>query len=207
MADPPSLMRMRTAFHVAPDVAPKMVTLIYAIDTYEFQNAGMFKGHKGMNDQFQKVTVNLEILPIGRRERLKLASNMTVLQAVQRCIDLPEHVVRCGVRELLASSDGSKPTAVNQNDRIGDLRSECNSANDNAVKLIVRGRTSPFGSHWSMACDEFIQVICLGWPRYKSEIILKDDRGTYVTSRSRLDNRLADPNRYCDREHHHGTPS
>lgn len=56
---------------------------------------------------------------------------------------------------------------------------------------------SRFGSHASMIVgDEVVQVVALGWPRYTRDVVLHDNGHTYITERSRLDNGLADPNRY-----------
>jgi len=46
-----------------------------------------------------------------------------------------------------------------------------------------------FGSHTDMVVEELED----------GEVICKDDRGTYTTYKTRLDNGLADPNRYATR--------
>jgi len=52
-----------------------------------------------------------------------------------------------------------------------------------------------FGSHSEMVVsegEEGTPVVELN----KEEVICKDDRGYYITNKNRLDNGLADPNRY-----------
>lgn len=46
-----------------------------------------------------------------------------------------------------------------------------------------------FGSHTDMVVEELED----------GKVICKDDRGTYTTYKTRLDNGLADPNRYSTR--------
>lgn len=56
---------------------------------------------------------------------------------------------------------------------------------------------SRFGSHASMVTgDEVVQVVALGWPRCTRDVVLHNNGHTYITQRDRLDNGLADPNRY-----------
>ncbi len=56
---------------------------------------------------------------------------------------------------------------------------------------------SPFGSHQSMVCDDLLQDTLLGVRRiFAGDVLLRDAAGYYTTSRDRLDNGLADPNRY-----------
>jgi hypothetical protein len=58
-------------------------------------------------------------------------------------------------------------------------------------------KTTPFGSHESMVCDNMLQDTVLGVNRILAgAVLLKDDSGYYVTERKRLDDGLADPNRY-----------
>jgi len=57
--------------------------------------------------------------------------------------------------------------------------------------------SSPFGSHSSMVCDNMLQDSLLGFSRILSgEVLLKDEKGYYVTNINRLDDGLADPKRY-----------
>ena len=56
-----------------------------------------------------------------------------------------------------------------------------------------------FGSHTEMVVsgeDEGTPVIKLK----KNEVVCKDDKGYYITYRSRLDNGMADPNRYSSKK-------
>lgn len=54
---------------------------------------------------------------------------------------------------------------------------------------------SDFGSHASMI-DE-AETTELNDP---IKVVIRDDHGTYITLRNRLDNGLADPNRYSGRD-------
>ena len=57
--------------------------------------------------------------------------------------------------------------------------------------------TSLYGSHTSMICDPVEEDTILGVDRIlKGEVLLKDEKGNYVTERKRLDDGLADPNRH-----------
>ena len=56
---------------------------------------------------------------------------------------------------------------------------------------------SPYGSHASMVVDPIVlgsggAIVTLK----DNEVICQDDRGYYTTLKNRLDNGLADPNRY-----------
>ena len=53
---------------------------------------------------------------------------------------------------------------------------------------------SRFGSHESMIDEEATEK------RTDDKVVLRDEHGPYVTERSRLDTKLADPNRYSGRE-------
>jgi len=63
---------------------------------------------------------------------------------------------------------------------------------------------SPYGSHEDMVVDPIDLEELDPDTRFAklkdNDVICKDDRGYYKTERSRLDNGLADPNRYCDRD-------
>ena len=63
---------------------------------------------------------------------------------------------------------------------------------------------SPYGSHEEMVVDPLDEEELksdVRWTKLKNnDVICKDDKGYYKTKRSRLDNGLADPNRYCDRD-------
>ena len=59
-----------------------------------------------------------------------------------------------------------------------------------------------FGSHASMVVEpeevepnDELYLVHL----HHSEVVCKDDKGYYVTDKTRLDNGLADPNRYSNR--------
>jgi hypothetical protein len=58
---------------------------------------------------------------------------------------------------------------------------------------------SPYGSHADMVVEpeevEPSDELYLAHLHH-SEVVCKDDKGYYITERSRLDNGLADPNRY-----------
>tara|TARA_Y100000310_G_scaffold322437_1_gene381501 strand:- start:425 stop:682 length:258 start_codon:yes stop_codon:yes gene_type:complete len=61
---------------------------------------------------------------------------------------------------------------------------------------------SPYGSHADMVVElEELQLSDLAELRDMEdyETVCKDDGGCYITLKSRLDNGLADPNRYADR--------
>ena len=61
---------------------------------------------------------------------------------------------------------------------------------------------SPYGSHADMVVElEELQLSDLAELRDMEdyETVCKDDEGYYITLKSRLDNGLADPNRYADR--------
>jgi hypothetical protein len=58
---------------------------------------------------------------------------------------------------------------------------------------------SDFGSHTSMTDAELNEKIAA--PRQEAAdpwVILKDERGSYATRKSRLDTGMADPNRFAD---------
>lgn len=70
------------------------------------------------------------------------------------------------------------------------------SSNDGrSVKITTPSR---FGSHRSMICprekskDLFVTVPA-------GKVVCEDDFGLYLTDESRLDDGMADPNRYCGR--------
>ena len=155
----------------------------------------ILRGPAEMNTQPHTVTVILGILPVERREPVDVTSDTNVLQAIQRSVRLPRHVVRRGIAEVLASCNRSNPSPVNQDTRIGDLVPAHSDGNGLHLKFIVHGRTSPFGSHCSMAYDDLIQVICVGWPRDKREVIPRDNLHSYATPQTRLHSGLADQNR------------
>lgn len=50
---------------------------------------------------------------------------------------------------------------------------------------------SHFGSHASMIEDAGTEIL-----NDPLKVVLKDEHGTYTTNKNRLDNGLADPNRY-----------
>ena len=60
---------------------------------------------------------------------------------------------------------------------------------------------SPYGSHADMVVelDEGKQAVLFARTIEDYETVCKDDGGYYITLKSRLDNGLADPNRYADR--------
>lgn len=64
------------------------------------------------------------------------------------------------------------------------------------TKRYVTGVTittpSQFGSHSSMVSDAEYEL-------NENEVVCEDERGIYITERSRLDTGLADPNRYNNR--------
>jgi len=63
---------------------------------------------------------------------------------------------------------------------------------------------SRYGSHADMVVElEELESIDFFGDRVIEdyEVVCKDDNGYYVTLKSRLDNRLADPNRYSSRRH------
>lgn len=60
---------------------------------------------------------------------------------------------------------------------------------------MISSKTSRYGSHSSMALDPLLAVICFGWR--PDRVILRDERGTYATTRDRLDTGLADPRRWA----------
>jgi len=51
---------------------------------------------------------------------------------------------------------------------------------------------SAYGSHSSMIDEEMTEKL-----KDKSLVVLKDERGHYVTERKRLDTKMADANRHC----------
>ena len=61
---------------------------------------------------------------------------------------------------------------------------------------------SPYGSHEDMVVEpeelEPSDELYLTHLHH-SEVVCKDDKGTYITDKNRLDNGLADPNRYSKR--------
>ena len=62
---------------------------------------------------------------------------------------------------------------------------------------------SPYGSHADMVVElEELQLSDLVELRDMEdyETVCKDDKGCYITLKARLDNGLADPNRYCNRD-------
>jgi len=63
----------------------------------------------------------------------------------------------------------------------------------NGRKPLVKGEVYPFpsrfGSHSSMIVEEH------DWSLQPGEVLLEDEYGQYVTTTSRLDNGLNDPNR------------
>jgi len=145
------------------------------------------------------VIVEIEICPGGGLARLELPGTTTVSQAIQQGVNLPERLLRRRVRELLASSNGNTPSQVDAGRRLDDLAIQDPEGQDRTVKVTLNGRTSRFGSHWAMACDLATQLELLGWRRMRDEVVLRDNEGTYVTTRDRLDNGLADLNRYQQR--------
>ena len=65
---------------------------------------------------------------------------------------------------------------------------------------LVITTNSPYGSHEDMVVDPFDPEELDPDARFAklndNDVICQDDRGYYKTERSRLDNGLADPNRY-----------
>jgi hypothetical protein len=55
---------------------------------------------------------------------------------------------------------------------------------------------SPFGSHGSMIEEELTNMLA-----DKTFVVLKDENGLYLTEKARLDDHLADPNRYASPEY------
>jgi hypothetical protein len=53
---------------------------------------------------------------------------------------------------------------------------------------------STYGSHRSMVDTKMTEEL-----KQKGKVVCRDASGTYVTDESRLDNRMADTNRYCGR--------
>ena len=54
---------------------------------------------------------------------------------------------------------------------------------------------SDYGSHASMIDEEATKAL-----KDRTKVVLRDDQGTYITERKRLDSGLADPNRYSGRK-------
>lgn len=60
---------------------------------------------------------------------------------------------------------------------------------------------SLYGSHESMVCDDIEQDTIVGVDNIlNGRIVLKDEDGYYITDVIRLDDGLADPNRYNARK-------
>ncbi|MEI6971461.1 MAG: hypothetical protein WCL44_08065 [bacterium] len=57
---------------------------------------------------------------------------------------------------------------------------------------------SPFGSHASMDRKELTEELQKKQPLLS---VLEDENGLYVTETTRLDNKMADPNRYAGETH------
>lgn len=62
---------------------------------------------------------------------------------------------------------------------------------------------SRFGSHWSMVVDPFLLVVQFGWHPVvdvvlanNKKVACQDEKGVYATDIGRLDDGLADPNRW-----------
>jgi hypothetical protein len=67
---------------------------------------------------------------------------------------------------------------------------------------------SPYGSHADMVVDPIVFASGGAAATLKGdEVICQDDRGYYTTLKSRLDNGLADPNRYAERRNNDSTIS
>ena len=142
------------------------------------------------------IIVEVETHPGQRRALLELPGTTTVGEVIQLGINLPEHVLRRHVCKLVASSNGGRSFQVDPGRRLDDLAVRDADGHESMVTLLVSGRASRFGSHWAMACDLATQLEMLSYRRMRDEIVLRDNYGTYVTTRDRLDSGLADPNRY-----------
>jgi hypothetical protein len=71
---------------------------------------------------------------------------------------------------------------------------------------------SPYGSHEDMVIDPAVFGRQLnGLPSVfgmdENQVFCQDDKGYYLTEKSRLDNGLADPNRYSERRNNDPTIS
>lgn len=59
---------------------------------------------------------------------------------------------------------------------------------------------SQFGSHESMVVDHSeLQIGGIDIVLSEQQVLCEDDKGYYVTKKSKLDNGLADPSRYSNR--------